>query len=201
MGGLNLLAHSCILPGMNRIRPVLLAFLLLFPAFAAPAQPKASTPRTAVTAFFAALKSHQYDALYDSLPSQFREQLTREQLARSLKRLDGFLAIEKLEIGRLQQRGETAVVDTIIYGRLKQAMKFGEVEVTEGRVNAQQYLIRENGVWKLATADNRSRGFFLKRNPEFSRQFQLAPPQFEFKQGGKWQPIGKRPPTLRSSIQ
>jgi hypothetical protein len=184
---------------MKLIRIVLVAFLFLFAmstAPDAPAQSKPATPRSAVETFFALLKSRKYDALYDSLPSQFQQQITREQLAQSMNRLNGFLAIERLEIGRVQQRGEYAVVDTTIYGRLKQPLKLGtlgETEIREGRVSAQQYLFREAGAWKLATADNRSQSFFLQRNPDFNKQFQIARPKFEFKRDGNWETAGPRP--------
>jgi hypothetical protein len=177
-------------------RLAVLGVLLTMSAATALAQAKSATPRSAVEAFFSLLKARKYDALYDSLPSQFQRQITREQLAQSLKRLDGFLTIEKLEIGRVQQRGEYAVVDTTIYGRLKQPLKLGtlgETEIREGRVSAQQYLFREAGAWKLATADNRSQSFFLQRNPDFTKQFQIARPKFEFKRDGNWETAGPRP--------
>jgi len=177
---------------MKLKRITLVALALLFATVPSAAQSKPATPRGAVETFFSLLKSQKYDALYDSLPSQFQQQTTREQLAQSLKRLNGFLAIEKLEIGRVQQRGDYAVVDTTIHGRLKQPMKLGEAEISEGRASVQQYLFREGGKWKLATADNRSQSFFLKRNPEFNKQFQLTRPRFEFKQNGQWQSGGPK---------
>ena len=66
-------------------------------------------------------------------------------------------------------------------------------------VSVQQYLFKENGLWKVVTADNRARDFFLKRNPNFKQQFQLTQPQFAFREGGKqngkWTPLGQ-PPTI-----
>jgi hypothetical protein len=165
--------------------------LLLLPAIA-PAQGKRNDPRNAVETFFKLLKTQNYQALYNFLPAEFQQHTSREQLAMSLKRLDGFLTIEKLEIGRVQLRDAQAVVDTVIYGRLKQPRKIQDVEIREGRVQVQQFLLRENNQWKLATADNRSQNYFLKRNPEFSKQFQLAPPRLEFKRDGKWEAAGMR---------
>jgi hypothetical protein len=43
----------------------------------------------------------------------------------------------------------------------------------------------------VVTADNRTQSYFLKRNAEFSKQFQLAQPKFEFKQKDKWAAMGK----------
>jgi hypothetical protein len=148
--------------------------------------------RATVRSFFSLLKSGAYAALYDFLPSQLQRQMTREQLSLSLKRLESFIVIERMEIGRVQERGDYAVVDTTIYGRLKQPLKLNQEEVKEGRVLAQQFLFREDGQWKIATADNRAQSFFLKRHPEFSQWFQLAQPKFEFKQGREWKPAGPR---------
>ncbi len=174
------------------MHPLCLLPVLLLTSVSAPAQTKATTPRAAVESFFTLLKAQKYEALYDFLPSEFQQQINREQLDQSLKRLNSFLLIEKLEISRVQEQKEFAVVDTIIYGRLKQPRVINEIEITEGRVNVQQFLFRENGRWKLATADNRSQSFFLKRNPDFNKQFQLTRPRFEFKQNGKWEMMGRR---------
>jgi len=160
---------------------------LLFSCSTVFTQSKPTNPRAAVQTFFTLLKTQQYQMLYDYLPSQYQQQLTREQLAQSLKRLEAFIEIGKMELGRVQQKGDFAVVDTTIYGRLKQPLKLNGQEISEGRVITQQYLLKENGQWKVATADDRTRGYFLKRNPAFSKDFQLTRSQFAFKQAGKWQ--------------
>src|SRR5262245_25573128 len=152
--------------------------------------------RAAVNKFFLLLKSRSYPALYEFLPSDLQRQITREQLALSLMRLDSFISIEKLEIGRVQGRGDFAVVDTTLYGKLKKPAMINGQEVIEGRVAAQQFLFREAGQWKVATADNRTQSFFLKRNADFSKQFQISQPRFEFKQNDKWMALG-RPPKMQ----
>ncbi len=167
---------------------VLVAVLI---SFAAQAQTKTADARGAVQNFFTLLKAQKYAELHDFLPSQLQKQTTREQLAESLKRLDQFLTIQRLEIGRVQQRGDFAVVDTVIYGGLKRAVNVNGEEVKEGRVSVQQYLLKEEGRWRITTADKRTTDFFLQRNPEFKQQFQLTQPQFALKQNGKWTPLGK----------
>jgi len=147
--------------------------------------------RAAVNKFFLLLKSRSYPALYEFLPSDLQRQVTREQLALSLMRLDSFITIERMEVGRIQARGDFAVVNTTIYGKLKKPVTVNGEEVSEGRVSAQQFLLREGGHWKVVTADNRTQSYFLKRNAEFSKQFQLAQPRFEFKQKDKWTALGK----------
>ncbi|HMV84617.1 MAG TPA: NTF2-like N-terminal transpeptidase domain-containing protein [Blastocatellia bacterium] len=176
---------------LKMIRLILLALTLF--SFCAVATAQGKDARSAVQSFFTLLKSQKYAELYDFLPSELQKQITREQLTGSLKRLEANLAIERMEIGRVQQRGDVAVVDATIYGNLKRPMEMNGQQVKEGRVTVQQFLFKENGQWKVATADNRSRDFFLKRNPNFKQQFQLTPPQFAFKQNGKWMPLGQPP--------
>jgi hypothetical protein len=172
---------------------ILVCLALALAATNAQSKKAGGDARTAVEKFFALLKSQQYAALYDFLPGQLQQQLTREQLTQSLKRLDAQLALERLEIGRVQQRGDFAVVDTTIYGKLKRPLQMNGAEINEGRVSAQQFLLKENNQWKVVTADDRVRNFFLKRYPEFNKQFQLSPPQFAFKQNGQWTTMGYAP--------
>jgi hypothetical protein len=147
--------------------------------------------RAAVNKFFLLLKSRSYPALYEFLPSDLQRHITREQLALSLTRLDSFITIERMEVGRVQERGDFAVVNTTIYGKLKKPVTMNGEEISEGRVAAQQFLFRESGQWKVVTADNRTQSYFLKRNAEFSKQFQLAQPRFEFKQKDRWMALGR----------
>ncbi|MGH9800076.1 MAG: NTF2-like N-terminal transpeptidase domain-containing protein, partial [Blastocatellia bacterium] len=158
---------------MFKLKLLCCALAIAATTFTVQAQNKTGDARSAVQNFFSLLKSQKYAELHDFLPSQLQKQTTREQLAESLKRLDQFLTIQRMEIGRVQQRGDYAVVDTTIYGSLKRAMNMNGEEVKEGRVSVQQYLLKEEGRWRITTADNRTRDFFLKRNPEFKQQFQL----------------------------
>ena len=154
-------------------------------------QPQPKDARAAVQTFFTLLKSQKYASLYEFLPSQLQQQMTPLQLALSLKRLDSFLIIDRMETGRAQQKGDFAVIDTTIYGRLKKPLKVNGEEVTEGRVSVQQYLFKEDKYWKIATVDSRTRAYFLNRHPDFSKQFQLLLPRFEVKQDGRWRPLGE----------
>lgn len=176
---------------MLKLKLVCCALAIASTTFIADAQTSAGNPRSAVQSFFSLLKAQKYAELHDFLPSQLQKQTTREQLAESLKRLDQFLTVQRMEISRVQQRGDYAVVDTAIYGSLKRTMNLNGEEVKEGRVSVQQYLLKEDGRWRITPADKRSGDYFVKRNPEFKQQFQLAQPQFALKQNGKWTPIGK----------
>jgi hypothetical protein len=149
-------------------------------------------PSQTVQTFFTLLKGQQYAKLQELLPSQMQAQISREQLTANLKRLEGFLVLERMQVGRVQEKGDYAVVDTVIYGKLKQPMNFNGTSINEGRVTTQQYLFKENGQWKVVTADEGARAFFLKRNPQFNQQFQLSKPQFAFKRDGQWQSLQSR---------
>ena len=164
----------------------LIAVLLLF-ATTAHGQVSRENPKGAVTSFFNQLKNGQYDALYEQLPSQIQKTAPREQTVRSLKRLGSFIAIERMDIGRVQQRASLAVVDTTIYGRLTRPMKLQGEEIAEGRVVVQQYLIKEGKEWRVITADDRTRAFFMRENPDFANGFSLTQPQFSYKRNGAWQ--------------
>ena len=176
---------------LKSIRFTFTALALL--SFGAVALAQGKDPRNAVQNFFSLLKTQKYAELYDALPAELQKQTTREQTIAGLNRLGAFIAVERLEVGRVQQRGDFAVVDTTIYGTLKKPMNFNGEEIKEGRTSVQQYLLKENGKWKVASADNRSQDFFLKRNPDFKKQFQLTTPQFAFKQLGQWKAMGQPP--------
>ncbi|MFN7949999.1 MAG: hypothetical protein U0Z53_31925 [Blastocatellia bacterium] len=160
------------------------------------AQGKGSDARAAVQDFFNLLKAKKYAQLYDYLPGEMQQQMTREQLTQALKRLDDFIIIERLEIGRVQQRTVSgtsfAVIDTTLYGQLKRPVEINGQKVETGKVIVQQYLFREGSQWKVATADGQTRARFLKRYPEFARSFQLSPPQFFLKQNGQWKSFTRR---------
>lgn len=176
----------------NKTSALAVALLLFFTAnsFVVNSQAQSNrTPRAAVQQFFALLKAQQYDRLYEMLPSQSQQQVPRAQFAASLKRLDEFLTIEKMQTGRTQEHGEFAVVDTTMYGKLKKPLQINGQQITAGRATAQQYLRKENGQWKIVTADERTRALFLKQNPDFAQQFELTRAQFAFQQNGQWQSL------------
>lgn len=177
---------------MTSLRKLVLTVLGLV-VLALPSHAQAEA-KSAVNSFFALLKGQKYTALYDYLPAEMQQKMSREQLTNSLKRLSSFISIEKMDIARVQQKGDFAVVDTTIFGRLARPMnapaKSGEgstdKQVQEGKVAVQQYLFKENGHWKVATADSSARNYFLKKHPEFKQGFQFTQPRFFIKQNGQW---------------
>jgi hypothetical protein len=184
-------ANHSIMGSRRLLVAVLVLVCLILSGANAHPQSKSQTKdaRATVQTFFSLLKNQKYASLHEFLPSQLQQQITPAQLALSLKRLDSFIIIDRMELGRAQQKGDFAVIDTTIYGRLKKPLKVNGEEVTEGRVSVQQFLFKENNTWKIATADNRTRDYFLKSHPEFTKQFQFVLPRFEFKQNGRWAPL------------
>lgn len=166
----------------------LLSLLTLISA-AIPAQTRGNDPKAAVQQFFALLKAGKYAELHEYLPSEMQKRLSRDQLKQGLSRLDDFILIEKLEVGKTQQRGDFAVIDTTLFGRLKKPVAGNQTQTVSGKVIVQQYLFREGAQWKVATADSRTQAQFLKSHPEFSRGFQLTRPVFLIRQNGQWQAI------------
>lgn len=168
---------------------IIIALLMpAMPIIAAP-QHRNTNPQAAVVAFFDQLKSQRYDALYDFLPSRMQSHLTREQLTQSLRRLDSLIKFDRIETGRVQRRGNYAVVDTVLYGTLRRAMKIDGQDASEGRLAVQQLLFREDGQWKIVTADDRTQRLFQQQYPGFDKEFQLRPPQFAFNVGGVWKAL------------
>jgi hypothetical protein len=170
------------------ISTALALMILALPSFAQ------QDAKGAVNSFFSLLKGQKYAALYDYLPAEMQQKMSREQLTNSLKRLSSFISIEKMDIGRVQQKGDFAVVDTTIYGKLMRPSKSSEGSASkqpqEGKVAVQQYLFKENGHWKVATADSSARNYFLKKHPDFKQGFQFTQPRFFIKQNGQWKALG-----------
>lgn len=136
--------------------------------------------RTTVQSVFEQLKSHNYSALYDLLPASARGRMSRERFVGALQRAQGFYKLDRMDIGAIKVSANMAVVDTILYGRIVNPIQ------AEGKIVAQQYLIREEGKWRVATGDQSTVKQFLASNPAFGKGFKIRPPQVFIKQGDKW---------------
>jgi len=129
---------------------------------------------------FEQLRTHNYDSLYELLPNSSRSKLSRERFVSALERAQGFYQLDRLEIGSLKVQGNLAVVDTVLYGRVVAPIQ------AEGKIIAQQYLVREDGKWRVATGDQSTVKKFLASTPGFSKGFKIRQPQVFFKQNGQW---------------
>ncbi len=136
--------------------------------------------RTAVQRIFEQLKSHDYSGLYDVLPGSSRNRMSRERFTSALQRAQEIYELDRMDIGAIKVMGNLAVVDTVLYGRLVKPLQ------TEGKIVVQQYLVREDGQWRVATGDQSTVRRFLAANPAFAKGFKIHSPQIFIKQNGRW---------------
>ena len=164
-----------------------LAPAILPAAHAAPSDE--SEVRNAVQRIFDQLKGGEYEALYDSLPSPTRSRMTRDRFVKALQGTRNMYQLERLEIGRVSVSGNLAVVDTTMYARIAQPFN------ADGKLVVQQYLVREDGSWRVATGDRATIDRFLKSNPLFAKKFPIKRTRAFIQQDGKWVeiPMGRSP--------
>ena len=148
-----------------------------------------SEVRSAVQRIFDQLKDGQYEALYDSLPSSSRSRMTRDRFVKALQGTRNMYQLERIEIGPTTVSGNLAVVDTTMYAHIAQPFN------ADGKLVVQQYLVREDGSWRVATGDRATIDRFLKSNPGFARKFPIKRTRGFVQQDGKWVeiPIGRPP--------
>jgi hypothetical protein len=136
--------------------------------------------RSTVQHVFEQLKSQNYSALYDLLPGASRNRMSRDRFVSALQRAQDFYQLDRLEIGAVRVAGNHAVVDTVLYGRVVAPIQ------AEGKIVVQQYLLRENGKWRVATGDQGAVRKFLAANPGFSKGFRIRQPRIYIKQNNQW---------------
>ncbi len=154
-------------------------------AFAFPALPKTEPAaeaevRAALQSVFEQLKAGDFNALYEALPSSSRTRISRERFTDALQRTRNLYQLERMEIGEVHAAGNFAAADTVMYAHLTRPFD------TEGKLVVQQYLVREDGSWRVATGDRSTIDRFLKTNPGFARRFQIRRPRAFIKQDNHW---------------
>lgn len=168
---------------------VLLLVALGLTTFAAPGSEE-NEVRQVVQQVFQQLQSQNYGAVYDSLPSSTRNRTSRDRFISVLKRSQDRYTLDRLNVGAVRVSGNIAVADTELYGRLAKPFE------AEGKIVVQQYLVREDGKWRVATGDTATIQRFLKANPAFARKFPIRQPSIFVKQDGKWvefkMPVNRR---------
>ena len=135
--------------------------------------------RSTVQNVFEQLKSRNYSELYELLPGSARSRMSRDRFVTALQRAQDFYQLDRLEIGAVKVSGNLAVVDTTLYGRVVAPIQ------AEGKIVVQQYLLREDGKWRVATGDQSAVKRFLAQNPGF-KNFKIRQPRIYVKQGDKW---------------
>ncbi|HKZ78003.1 MAG TPA: hypothetical protein VJ124_06730 [Pyrinomonadaceae bacterium] len=156
---------------------ILAIFLMVVPATRASDE---ADVRGMVQAIFQQLKARDYTALYESLPSTSRSRMTRDTFTNALKKAQDMYVLERMNVGPVRVVNDLAVVDTVIYGRLVIPFE------SEGKIVVQQYLVREDGKWRVATGNRGIIKRFLASNPSFARRFPLREPRIYVKQKGNW---------------
>jgi hypothetical protein len=142
-----------------------------------------SDVRAAVQRIFDQLKNAEYESLYDSLPASARSRISRERLVQGLQRTHDNFQLQRIEIGQVRVSGNLAVVDTTMYAHVAKPFD------ADGKLVVQQYLVREDGNWKVATGDTATINRFLQSNPSFAKRFPIKQAQAFVYQNDKWVPI------------
>src|SRR5215813_10064567 len=166
---------------MKKMKKISCSLLvLLFLAGSIVRASDATDVRNTVQNVFAQLKARDYSSLYDLLPDSSRNRMSRDRFVSALQRAQDFYQLDRLEIGAVKVNGNLAVVDTVLYGRVVAPIQ------AEGKIVVQQYLIRENGKWRVATGDQSAVKKFLAQNPAFGKGFKIRRPRIYVKQNNSW---------------
>lgn len=136
--------------------------------------------RGAMERAFERLRSGDYGGVYDALPSASQRRITRARFVSALERAQGMFELNRLEINRVHVAGDLAVVDTVLYARIRQPVE------GEGKLVSRQYMVREGGEWRVTTGDRSTVRPLLAANPAFARQFPPTEPRIYFKRDGRW---------------
>jgi hypothetical protein len=166
----------------KRIKFTLAACALLLVTFAhAGARPSDEAEvRALVQTVFEQLKAGRYDELYDVLPNASRSRVTRERFVSLLRASGGTYRLDRMEVGAVRVSGDIAAADTVMYGSVLRPVE------AEGKIVAQQYLVREDGRWRVATGDRATVRRFLSSHPAFAKKFPIQNPRVYVKRDGRW---------------
>ncbi len=142
--------------------------------------------RAAMERAFSQLRAGDYAALYEALPDASRGRISRERFAQGLQRAhDSYgLELNRLDIGAVHVGRDVAVVDTVMYGQVARPLE------ATGKVVARQYLVRENGQWRVAIGSRSVMQPLLAREPRFAKQYPAHEPRIYVERNGRWMDIG-----------
>jgi hypothetical protein len=174
---------------MKRLMKKIVLNILILAIAASSSFAKASDQtdvRSAVQSVFEQLKSHDYGSIYDLLPALSRSRMSRDRFVSALQRAQEFYQLDRMDIGATKVMGDLAVVDTVLYGRVVAPIQ------AEGKIVVQQYLLREDGKWRVATGDQSTVKKFLAANPGFSKGFRIRQPKIYVKQNNQWVEFNSR---------
>ena len=171
------------------LMPLVAVVMVMGITITAPAAPSdESDVRSMIQHVFDQLKSGEYGALYDSLPSSSRNRMPKDRFISGLQRTSNLYQLQRIQIGAVRVSGNLAVADTTMFAHISKPFD------ADGKLVVQQYLIREDGKWRVATGDNATINRFLQANPTFARRFPIKRPTAFVNKDGKWVevPLGRR---------
>jgi hypothetical protein len=148
--------------------------------------------RAQVQSVFEQLKAGRYAELYEALPVASRSRISRERFIEMLRRSSGMYKLDRMDIGAVRVAGDFAAVDTVMYGSVARPLQ------AEGKIVAQQYLVREEGRWRVATGDRATVRRFLAANPGFAKKFTIREPRVYVKRDNRWIDLSK---TVRTATR
>ena len=171
------------------LMPLVAVVMVMGITITAPAAPSdESDVRSTIQHVFDQLKSGEYGALYDGLPSSSRNRISKDRFVNGLQRTSNLYQLQRIQIGAIRVSGNLAVADTTMFAHISKPFD------ADGKLVVQQYLIREDGKWRVATGDNATINRFLQANPTFARRFPIKRPTAFVNKDGKWVevPLGRR---------
>ena len=171
---------------ISNLRTVLLACLLALAAETRAAINDTKAVRGTLERYFILLKTGRYERVYDLLPLSAQSLTSRQEMVTGLSRLNDLLRFEKIEIGRIERKGDLAVAATAIYGTLIRPVSLDGEAISQGRITSQQYLIREQGGWKIGSINEATLRLFLKEHPTAGTLFAQQHTRFELLRSGQW---------------
>ena len=136
--------------------------------------------RGVVRQAFGQLKSRQYGALYDRLPSASQRRISRERFIQGLRRTGDMYELDRMEIGAVHVSGDIAVADAVMYGRVSRPVE------SDGKVVTQLYLVREGGSWRVVVSDRATARSLLADYPAFIKKYPPRDPRIYVKRDGRW---------------
>jgi len=92
-----------------------------------------SDVRTTIQRVFGQLKSGEYGALYDGLPSSSRSRISKDRFVSGLQRTSNLYQLQRIEIGAVRASGNLAVAETTMYAHIHKPID------ADGKLVVQQY--------------------------------------------------------------
>ena len=140
--------------------------------------------RAALQQTFNHLRAGRYDDVYNDLSASTRSRISRERFTGELRRTRDMYELNRMEIGAVRTESDFAAADTTLYGRVRRPFE------GDGRIVVRQYLVREDGGWRIVTDDRGRVRQLLARHPQIARRFPYREPRAAILRNGRWVELG-----------